>query len=149
MVSSYLFSFLGSRSNDLRVYKDESTMGRWAFFNTGVEYKFAFATQPSGDILKFSGQDITEEDGEYRHMWVRKFDLEAVRALLQMSSEMCVEPKWESYEQTKEGTHSLLADLHATLLSGSPDESVFRYILGCLIYHQLLYTPVLVANYEG
>lgn len=124
-------------------------MGRWAYFNTGVDYKFAFASQPTGDILKFSGQDITEEDGEYRHMWVRKFDLETVRALLQMTSEMYVEPKWESYEQTKEGTELLHQDLYNTLDTDGADETVYRYILGCLIYHQLLYTPVLVANYEG
>jgi hypothetical protein len=30
-------------------------MGRYAFFSTGLEYKFAFATQDSGDILKFGG----------------------------------------------------------------------------------------------
>ena len=124
-------------------------MGRWIHFNTGVDYKFAFAAQPSGDILKFSGLDITEEEGEWRHMWVRKWNLESARALLQTCSGMQKEPKWEAYEQTKEGTESLRKDLHETLLKGSLDESVFRYILGCLIVHQLMYTPVLVADYEG
>ena len=124
-------------------------MGRWAHFNTGVDYKFAFAAQPSGDILKFSGRDITEEDGEYRHMWVRKWNLDSARALLQTCSRMQKEPVWDSYEQTKEGTESLLKDLGDTLLTGSPNESVFRYILGCIIVHQLTYTPVLVADYEG
>lgn len=125
-------------------------MGRCAYFNTGVVYKFAFALQESDDIRRFSGLDITEDEDEdgYRHMWVRKWNLESARALLQTCSGMRVEPKWESYEHSKEGTESLRKDLSDTLLTGSPDESVFRYILGCLIVHQLMYTPVLVADYE-
>jgi len=124
-------------------------MGRWAFFNTGVEYKFAFAAQPSGDILCFAGNDITEEEDEYRHVWIRKWHIDSVRALLKSWSGMHVEPKWDSYEQTADGTRSLLTDLYNTLVTDATDELVYRYILGCVIYHQLLYTPVLTANYEG
>lgn len=124
-------------------------MGRWAFFNTGVEYKFAFATQPSGDILQFSGIDITEEEGEWRHMWVRKWHLESVRALLSNHRRTFPEPTWDSYEDTQKGSQSLLSDLRSTLVTESCDESIHRYILGCIIYHQLRYTPVLTVTYEG
>lgn len=124
-------------------------MGRSAYFNTGVVYKFG--DQDSEDILKFSGLDITEDEDDdgLRHMWVRKWNLESARALLQTCSGMQKEPKWDSYEQTQEGSESLLKDLRETLVTGETDASVHRYILGCIIYHQLLYTPVLVAEYEG
>ena len=124
-------------------------MGRWAFFNTGIEYKFALAVQPSGDILRFSGMDITEEEGEWRHLWVRKWHLESAKALLSNAKGIFQEPKWDSYPETKEGTSDLLRDLYDTVGTGECDESVYRFILGCSIVHQLMYMPVLTANYEG
>lgn len=124
-------------------------MGRWAFFNTGVEYKFAFATQPTADILRFSGLDITEEEGDWRHIWIRKWHLESVHALLHNVKGLFQEPKWDSYPETKEGSESLLKDLRATLVTTDCEESIHRYILGCVILHQLRYTPVLTVTYEG
>ena len=37
-------------------------MGRYAFFNTGLEYKFKFAIQSSGDMLNFEGLSYNGRD---------------------------------------------------------------------------------------
>jgi len=39
-------------------------MGRYAYFDTSFEYKFAFAAQPSSDIEEFGGRDYAYIDTE-------------------------------------------------------------------------------------
>jgi hypothetical protein len=56
--------------------------------------------------------------------------------------------KIEQYDKTMDGSYKLSSDLY-TLYSTDHDEKIIAtYILGCLIYHQLLYTEILVADYE-
>ena len=116
-------------------------MGRYAFFNTDFEYKFSFGVQPSDDIELFGGvvsKDYSEMDNRMEHTWTSKdkpFILEKLKKLEDINID------FEKYEKNLKGTQELRNDLydidiHCTTL------------LGCLIYHQLLYTADLICDYE-
>jgi hypothetical protein len=122
-------------------------MGRYAFFNTGFEYKFAFGIQESSDILKFGGTPTFAYEGSHKHDWTivdRKrientlHDLEDTLGLSRMN--------FESYEKTYEGTYALLNHLRGIEAN---DPLFYTYILGCLLYHQLLYKLTLSCTYES
>jgi len=101
-------------------------MGRYAVFNTEFEYKFAFGAQASGDIQLFGG--IGEEGF---HEWTqddKKYILD----------NLSVSVDFEKYEKTLDGTYALKNDLHID----------YTQMLGCLIYHQLLYTDELTCEYD-
>jgi hypothetical protein len=112
-------------------------MGRYAFFNTDFEYKFTFTVQSSYDMQKFGGTDLyDEEDLEHlSHKWtqedlnISKFEL--IKKFI----------NFDIYEKSLKGTNQLYYDLCDLC-----DDSTFR--LGCLIYHQLLYTKELICRYE-
>ena len=103
-------------------------MGRYAFFNTEFEYKFAFGVQESSDIQLFGGLG---EEGI--HEW-SDYDKKYISKLLE---DLHID--FEAYEKTLDGTYALENDLdiHCTLK------------LGCLIYHQLLYTDALMCTYDN
>ena len=126
-------------------------MGRYAFFSTGFEYKFAFGVQPSEDILLFGGNACFEDSdyGYLKHSW-EKEDMSLIEKKLQECLEwLGIDPvKFESYEKNNTGTYNLVYDLQH-LTKEHNEEVTARYILGCAIYHQLLYTDALVADYEG
>ena len=120
-------------------------MGRYAFFSTGVEYKFWFAVQPTSDILKFGGHRLYARDSESLHhvwnsantVWKRILDLSRVNEVLLK--------QWISqFPATVNGTEQLIADI-----DGSHFGSDAAIVLGLIIWHQLLYTPRLYAEYEG
>lgn len=121
-------------------------MGRYAFFSSGLEYKFVFAVQGSQDILRFGGWfNGSEEDPAVK--WsatdkVRLLDtLQHMETLLDLSA--C---EFTEYAADLDGTYTLKCALSAQAVSDG--EVYARYILGCLIYHQLLYTPVLEVRFE-
>ena len=113
-------------------------MGRYAFFNTDFEYKFVFAQQPSNDILLFGGHVISDYDNEsntMEHTWTSD-DKEFIYNEIK---EYNID--FEKYEKNLNGTHQLCSDLYDIDIN-------YAIRLGSLIYHQLLYTPVLTCSYE-
>lgn len=102
-------------------------MGRYAFFNTEFEYKFAFGVQDSNDIQLFGGighegvHTWSEEDKPYIYELLKDLHID-----------------FEKYINNIDGTYELEKDLHI--------DSTRK--LGCLIYHQLLYTEELTCEYE-
>ncbi|NBO61025.1 MAG: hypothetical protein EBU82_08650 [Flavobacteriia bacterium] len=133
-------------------------MGRYAFFNTKLEYKFRFGIQSSSDMRRFGGRICHEkyQGGDFHHEWEKK-DMEFIKGeidyLLKWFNEGQFkeeEPvKFEAYEKNLEGTYTLKEDLYDLYKKGHDEELLARYILGCCIYHQLLYADKLTVHYEG
>jgi hypothetical protein len=121
-------------------------MGRYAFFNTGFEYKFTFAVQESQDILTFGGDYNMDDDGPSIE-WVADEDLTGILEKLRAIEEGPA-IDFEKFSKNLDGTHDLMD--HLWDLSKEAADGAFhaRYRLGCLIYHQLLYTPELSADFE-
>ena len=126
-------------------------MGRYAYFSTGFEYKFSFGVQPSEDILLFEGRALLDdsETGFKRHTW-EKEEISQIEKKLQKCLEWIGEEplNFQSYERSALGTFQVMNDL-LPLYKQHSEELTARYILGCIIYHQLLYNDILVAEYEG
>ena len=123
-------------------------MGRYAFFNTGFQYKFAFAVQESTDILKFGGTPEFAYEGDHKHSWTIKDREPLLNRLRDLEISLGLpELKFEPYEKTLEGTSDLRHDLWDSVVSNA--ELMETYRLGCLIYHQLLYTLDLNCIYES
>jgi hypothetical protein len=125
-------------------------MGRFATFNTGFEYKFAFGIQPSEDITTFGGEVNDTDDDEYNsyysgHIW-REEDKENVLNCLNQFGEGFVLPHFERYEKSLEGTNEMLSS--EPFSYDKDNVYIHRFVLGCLIYHQLLYEPNLSVEYE-
>lgn len=113
-------------------------MGRYAFFNTEFEYKFSFGIQPSDDIELFGGyitRDYNIDDNCMEHTWTSE---DKSFIVCQINS---YNINFEIYEKNLKGTQQLYHYLCDTI-----SNSTIR--LGCVIYHQLLYTPVLTCRYE-
>ena len=125
-------------------------MGRYAFFNTGLEYKFRFGVQDSNDITLFGGTSIVRETPDSTHTWTSE-DKEVVAEKLKVLLEWLGEPSLDFalYEKTVDGTWKLKSELYDLFHKDHDEELVARYILGCLIYHQLLYEKLLQVDYEG
>lgn len=125
-------------------------MGRYAFFNTGLEYKFRFGVQDSSDITLFEGTSAVSESHDSTHTWSAE-DREKIAGKLKVLLEWIGEPPvdFASYEKTIDGTWKLKSELYGLYQKDYNEELVARYILGCLIYHQLLYEESLQADYEG
>lgn len=122
-------------------------MGRYCFFNTGYEYKFAFALQPSGDILKFGGTSEFVYEGNHKHSW-SIVDRKPLLGKLRDYEEILGLPEvdFESYQKDTDGTRKL----HQYLYTLPQDIDLYlTYMLGCLIYHQLLYKLDLSCTYES
>lgn len=113
-------------------------MGRYAFFNTGLEYKFRFGEQSSYDMQEFGGREIAYDDNDIdhrHHEWIQEDRHIPEFNLIKSEIDL------NKYEKNLEGTYSLCYDLYDLDVSCT-------YRLGCLIYHQLLYTEVLTCRYE-
>jgi hypothetical protein len=123
-------------------------MGRYAFFNTGLEYKFAFAVQPSEDILKFGGTPDFVYQGDNKHSWSIVDQKRILDRLRDIEISLGLpETNFDLYEKNLEGTHMLRHDLWDIGVNNM--ELLATYILGCLIYHQLLYKRDLNCTYES
>jgi hypothetical protein len=136
-------------------------MGRWAYFSTGFEYKFGFGVQDSEDITLFGGadsdsdyandNDYNDHDGLSLIRWNEQDRAVAALRLDVMCQQYTDLPAVDvnRYLLTVDGTNSLYEDLWSQF--GLMDENPihYRYVLGCLILHQLMYADVLVCEYEN
>lgn len=114
-------------------------MGRYCFFSTGVEYKFALAEQESSEILLFGG---TPEyaNGQFSHRWTAADKPEIEAALRELEFQFCLEPvDLCAYPLSPKGTRELLGGIR---------EVCPAYRLGTAILHQLGYRCPLTCHYE-
>ena len=104
-------------------------MGRYAFFNTDFEYKFGLGVQDSRDILEFGGK-LIDVCGIIQ--WTQN-DKEFILDELNIDKSF-----FDKYEKNVSGTWKLYGIR----------EDNYKEILGCVIYHQLLYMDVLECEFE-
>ena len=123
-------------------------MGRYAFFNTGFEYKFVFALQPSEDILKFGGTPTFVYEGDHKHNWTIVDQKLIENKLRDLEDALGLQPmKFELYEKSSSGTGELRYNLWEMNVK---NEGLFAtYTLACILYHQLLYKLDLSCTYES
>lgn len=127
-------------------------MGRYAFFNTGFEYKFAFGIQNSDDILLFGGLGnpfgSAVSEGPY-HEWKSSTDSSYVlEKIHQIEEDIDLsEVEFSDFSANLDGTHELKSYL-SNLYDRYDNKAIAKYILGCAIYHQLIYKDVLTVEYE-
>ena len=131
----------------------QSTMGRYAFFNTDFEYKFRFGVQKSADIRTFGGRICHEkyEGGDLHHEWDKRDMPYILEELNNLREWLGIEPiEFDTYEKNIEGTYQLSSDLYELLEIDTrySEETVVRFRLGCFIYHQLMYVEKLTVHYE-
>jgi hypothetical protein len=123
-------------------------MGRYAFFNTGIEYKFAFGVQSSEDILEFGGYANIQPNKDIGNIKWNLLDITYILEVLEtLAKELEVSlPNFKGYDLTVGGTYNLKNFLGNNL---NFDYIIsYCFLLGCLIYHQLLYTEELTAEFE-
>ena len=123
-------------------------MGRYAFFNTGLEYKFVFALQDSEDILQFGGWFNNSWTENPIVKWSAAEEGERILEKLRQLEHTLGLPECDfaAYSADLDGTGDLKEALFKQKITDH--KARVRYVLGCLIYHQLLYTPVLEAHFE-
>lgn len=128
-------------------------MGRYAFFTTGFEYKFRFGVQDSSDILTFGGVGCGAPNPDRDYYWVEWNQSDTTKieeSLKDLEQNLEMKPlNLSTYALNLQGTYALCHDLYALYEIYQPQETVAQYILGCLIYHQLLYAKELSAHYES
>lgn len=125
-------------------------MGRYAFFSTDLEYKFAFGCQPSEDIQEFGGRELPDDrDDHARHEWSAA-DIEPIRESLQDFEEHygIKIPPIDNYPKNLDGTHAIRRDMYDMNRTCNAGATYYTALLGALILHQLLYEPNLTVSYE-
>ncbi len=134
-------------------------MGRYAYFSTGIEYKFAFAVQDSDDILKYGGYRSLENQNCL--VWIAEYDLPKLEKRLNLLTLNISE-----YEKTEAGYQKFIIvvsdqlrekfgikDSYFDLLNIPKKDKCqlveyYSYILGYSIYFQLHMSPILSVEYE-
>lgn len=132
-------------------------MGRYAFFSTGYEYKFAFGIQSSQDILAFGGwlrmkhglgSDSDSDSADYEeHVRWDQEDLELIHKKLTSYSGQTL-PDIATYEKTLEGLERFRRTIQASQENKPDAEENTQFLLGALIYFQLHMAPTLNATFE-
>ena len=119
-------------------------MGRFAFFSTGIEYKFRFGEQCSSDMTKFKGKlyNGSDEDNMVQR-WVKSEDEPLIKEILKVFSLNLGldEIDINSFSKDIDGTYKLR--YHLEKLTDN-----YTFILGYIIYHQLQYVDNLSVNFE-
>jgi hypothetical protein len=130
-------------------------MGRYAFFNTGFEYKFAFGIQSTYDIELFGGTDTTEVDENDEIIKAsREWHADEKEKVLELLKEISEEtsfsvPNFNEIEKTVHGTYLIDEYIIKNRYIGENiGERYYTFLLGCIIYHQLLYIDHLTVEYE-
>lgn len=125
-------------------------MGRYAFFTTGIEYKFWFAIQESADITRFGGITKVSSNCDYLQEWKEEDKEYALQALRLFERRHDIPPfDISSYEANVKETERLKEMFYGNLFDRylSEQEQAY-YCLGWLIYHQLTYEPNLSCTFE-
>jgi hypothetical protein len=143
-------------------------MGRYAFFKTKFEYKFGFGCQPSEDIELFGGTVLEKSNSDGVITWSSK-DKDIILQKLERidynkipintnftineDNELNIDDyllpiNFDNFQKNLNGTLKLSCHLFHFYNNFSSEKDFFKYRLGCIIYHQLLYEPNLSANYE-
>lgn len=86
-------------------------MGRYAFFSTGVEYKFGFAVQESSDILAFGGYRSLRDPEQIA--WIAEKDLDYIRKRLTGHDQPMLD--MAKYEKNGEGYERYMQDIREAL----------------------------------
>jgi hypothetical protein len=116
-------------------------MSRYVLFSTGVEYKFT----ANESIESFGGDGVCGYDMG-AHYWTEDDCARILYVLKQLETKYSIiRPQLEKYSPCCNGTAALRWDL---LLLDIDDFIKYKYILGCIIYHQLLYNCPLSAEYD-
>jgi hypothetical protein len=128
-------------------------MGRYAFFSTGFEYKFGFGFQGSEDMTTFGGEEKSYSDEEQAHSWTEEDKptvLEELQDILDFhGSDADLQKLIVGFPANLKGTSELSSAIYHQFEKAIVSESLFfRFCLGCLIYHQLIYEPNLDVQYE-
>ena len=135
-------------------------MGRYAYFSTGFDYKFWFGIQPTQDIFEFYGnlyEDSSDESSsdeksyEYELPGKIRWDSSVKNLIQELIDEMKEESQlidihWASFENSLEGTQKLCD--YFVEHEKSQSKEAAKYMLGCLIYHQLFYEDELSCEFE-
>ena len=123
-------------------------MGRYLFFNTGVDYKFMYGVQENTDIEFYGGQwALNEETGAFDMIWEEKDIATVNERLMELEFAYLLDrPNLSIYEKTSEGTTNLKHDFWHKHNYHMIDEFKARYLLGLVIYHQLSYQCPLIAR---
>lgn len=123
-------------------------MGRYAFFNTGLEYKFAFTIQDSSDIIMFGGR---LSSNEYHIEWNQDDIHHIEKTLANMYDFYRAIPFDDTkFKGTLDGTYTLKNAFLKEIENCEPDSApiLYRILLGHLILHQLSYEPKLSCDFE-
>jgi len=140
-------------------------MGRYAWFNTKFEYKF-YCYQPSSDIIDFGGSPCDEysesDEGsenshchlhlQYNYQWDQE-DVDEIINILkgyrfdEIETYKFDEIDFTQFDNNDDGTYELQNWLFCNVKSINHDV-LCKYIVGILIYHQLLYINRLKVSYE-
>jgi hypothetical protein len=120
-------------------------MGRYAFFSTGLEYKFKFGIQSSSDMVQFNGTSYDGPDTySLIHKWEKKIDELLIKKQLEDYHYDDIKIDLTKFENNLEGTYDLRN--HLDNIKEICDNHEF--ILGYLIYHQLQYVDILSVTFE-
>jgi hypothetical protein len=115
-------------------------MGRYAFFNTGLEYKFVFAKQCSSDMQRFQGIPNFDHSNldDAKHSWTKE-DQILIKEILDNLGDISI--NLNEFGNNVNGTYKLKNHLFDI-------SNDYTLNLGWLIYHQLQYTNELEVSYE-
>lgn len=121
-------------------------MGRYAFFSTGFEYKFAFGIQQSEDIELFGGEIQTIEKSYERKIVWKKDELPKIKLIMNylLLINNLENFDVEMFEKSLNGTYIL----YNNFIDLITDEYGYKTLLCCIVYHQLLYNDELSCRYE-
>lgn len=118
-------------------------MGRYAYFSSGYEYKFAFAVQPSSDITELCGV----ETGWNKVSWSKDNQPCILEILKEIEVQYCIPSiDFTKYTNNLDGTYELNSDFRDHASIGLDIHWIYR--LGAIIYHQLCYNDKLSVEYE-
>ena len=108
-------------------------MGRYAFFNTGVEYKFVFAVQNSGDILEFGGWFNNSTNDPVVRWSAAESAAPILEKLRGIEKDMGIsEMDFTAFPATEEGTYMMRCSVEEAHECGGGDLFIL-YRLGCII----------------
>jgi hypothetical protein len=120
-------------------------MGRYAFFSTGLEYKFKFGIQSSGDMVQFNGNSYNGPDEDSLiHKWEKKTDENLIKKKLEDYNYNDIKIDLSKFENNIKGSYELKNYLENLKEICNNHE----FILGYLIYHQLQYVDILSVEFE-